>query len=361
MKVFSKRRSTDPKLTDARKTFEWPEEFKGDNVMWKLPRNIQWNDNIIVKEDEWAIFMRDGKVLHVFDVPGRYAMTTQNVPVLATLGAKVTGIRQLGEIYWVQKREIRGRYGTPQPLVFRDSEFGMVRIRAFGHFAFRVEDPTLLITEFVGTKGYTTSADILDWLRGELVKALNDVLGELKEKKNLSIVDIPAYLEEIEQMVLAAVNSDTTRYGLRITKIADLNLNLPEEVEEAIDKRGAISALGVNYMQYQVGHAVEGIGKGAEEGGGGDMGNFIGMGAGIGAGFAVGQVIAGSVNAASGAGAPQVKTCPKCGRANPMGANFCMNCGSPLGAGALKNCIHCGAQIPAGAVFCPKCGKKQGE
>ena len=360
MKIFSKKGKTAEDLSDARKTFQWAEEYKGENVVWKLPRNVQWNDNIIVKEDEWAVFFRDGKAMHVFQVPGRFALTTQNVPYLATLATKVTGVRQLGEIFWVQKRELRGKYGTLEPFAFRDSDFGVVRIRAFGQFAYKIEDPGLLITQFAGTMGYTRSSEIINWIKGEFIKGLNDVLGELKTKKGMSILDMPAYLQEMEQLVLASVKSDTIRYGIRITKVSDINLNLPKEVEEAIDKRSSMAALGVNYMQYQTGKAIEGVGEGAAKGGG-EGGNFTGMGAGMGAGYAMGQTMISGMDPSSAQNQPAPPAgggvrCPKCGYMNAQNAKFCMNCGAHLNI--PHKCPNCGAEVPVGAKFCPACGAK---
>lgn len=364
MKIFQKRGKTAEDLSDARKTFSWLDEFKGDNVIWKLPRNVQWNDNVVVREDEWGVFFRDGKALHVFEGAGRFALTTQNVPALSTLSTKLTGVRQIGEFYWVQRREIRGKYGTLEPLVFRDSEFGLVRIRAFGQFAYKVKDPLMLITEFVGTKGYTSSIEILNWIKGEFIKGLNDVIGELKMRKKMSIVDMPAYLQEIEQLVLSAVNSDTVRYGLRITKVSDINLNLPDEVEKAIDKRASMGALGVNYMQYQTGKAIEGVGEGAAKGSG-EGSNFAGMGAGIGAGYAMGQAMVSGMNANLQGSQPDTTPptsggtviCPNCGYTNPPGARFCMNCGTKLET-PTKKCPNCGTEVPINAKFCPNCGTK---
>ena len=153
----------------ARKTFAWDDSVKGENVMYRYPRNIQWNDNVVVREDEYCVFFRDGKAMHVFDRPGRFAMTTTNVPVLGTLGAAVTGVRQLGEVFFIQRRELRGKFGTPEPLAFRDTDFGLVRIRCFGQFAYKIEDPMVFISQFVGTEGMSESAKVIDWLkaRGE--------------------------------------------------------------------------------------------------------------------------------------------------------------------------------------------------
>ena len=234
----------------ARKTFYWDDSVKVDKLMYRIPQNIYWNDNVIVREDEWVVFLRDGKVLVVFNRPGRYAVTTQNVPVLAKLGSAITGIKQLGEIYYVQRREMRGQFGTAEPLVFRDSEFGLVRLRMFGDFSYKVVDPILFITQFIGTQEISSTEEVIKWLRNQLVMSTNDALGELKRDQKLSIVDIPAYLEEFEQVLLARVADDTERYGLKVMKIVGLNISLPEEVQTAIDKKGAMSALGVDYIKY---------------------------------------------------------------------------------------------------------------
>ncbi len=351
---------------DARNTYFWVDQYKGNNVMWRLPHNIRWNDNVVVREDEWAVFFRDGKALHVFDRPGRYALTTENVPVLGTLVKKITGVQQIGEIYYLQRRELRGKFGTAEPLSFRDPDFGVVRIRAFGQFAYRVVEPMVFITEFVGTKGFTTSSEVEEWLKGQIVMDINDTVGELKLKHNMSILDLPAYLQEIEQMVLSKLKSDTSRYGLEVTKLAGLNLNLPEEVQEAIDKRGAMAALGVNYMQYQTGKAIEGIGVGASQGGGGS--GMAELGAGMGAGIAManamgqGMQTTGGMQQAAPPG-PQVsmKKCPNCGKMVPSDAQFCPYCGYKFEDKKTKKCVKCGREIPADAKFCPYCGAPQPE
>jgi membrane protease subunit (stomatin/prohibitin family) len=337
----------------ARKTFAWEDSAKGENVMYKYPRNIEWNDNVIVREDECAIFFRDGKAMHNFDHAGRYAMTTQTVPILGKLGAKLTGIKQLGEVYFVQKRELRGKFGTTEPLAFRDPDFGLVRIRAFGKFAYKVEDPMLFITKFVGTEGVTSSDKVIDWLKDEIIQNLNDSLGELKQKKNMAVVDIPAYLNEMEQIVISKVGDDVKQYGLIITNLAGLNINLPPELQEAIDKRGAMGALRVNYMQYQTGKAIEGMGKGAEKGG--DASTFAGLGAGMGAGAGMGQAMSQGMQQQP----PQKKVkCQKCGAELPEGLKFCSECGAKIMKTGSVPCPKCGAEIQEGSKFCNGCGYK---
>ena len=351
---------------DARAGFYWVEDYKGDNLIWRLPRNIILNDNVLVREDEYGIFFRDGKALAVFDRPDRYALTTQNIPILKDIIGATMGNVQIGEFYWAQRREFRDRFGTSQPLAFRDSDFGVVQIRMFGQFAYKVSDPMLLITQFVGTKGLTKSEEVVEWLKGQIVMVLNDILGELKAKKQMGVLDMPAYLQEIEQMSLAKLTAETESYGLKIMKFSGLTISMPDEVQEAINKRGAMSALGVNYMQYQSGKAIENIGVGAAEGG--DGAGFAMMGAGMGAGFGMGNMMMQGMGGMGGAPAPfgqaqpqavsSARPCAKCGAAVPEGAKFCPSCGEKQVSGSF--CPECGAAVPAGAKFCPECGKKVG-
>ncbi len=367
MGVVDKLKGKNPSVVGG-DTFEWTN--KGEDVIYKVPKNIVWNDNIVVKEDEYAVFFRDGKALTVFDRPGRYALTTQNIATFGLAGKikELTGVIQIGEVYYVQRRELRGKFGTKEPIAFRDNDFGIVRVRVFGNFAYRVTDALLFITQFVGTESINSTVQILEWLRDQIVMVLNDILGELKAEKKMGIIDIPAYLQEIEQILLARVESDTQRYGLQITKLTGLNFNLPEQVQQAIDKRGELQALGVNYMQYQAGQAMV---KAAENPSGG--GNLASMGVGLGAGLGMGAGMTGAVQSGMqpqqpnpwGAQGPTTAAvpekekakCPKCGKSVEVGQKFCNNCGAKMVE--ETNCIKCGRPMVQGSKFCPECGSKQ--
>ena len=366
----------------ARNTYSWPDAYKGENVMYKLPTNVYWNDNIVVNEDEYAVFFRDGKAMHVLDHPGRFALTTQNVPILADLAAKITGIKQLGEVFYLQRRELRGKFGTPEPLTFKDNDFGLVRLRAFGNFAYKVVDPMLFITQFAGSRGWSNSNNVIDWLKTEIVQNLNDALGELKRDKNMALVEMPAYLNEIEQVVLSKVEEEAARYGLKITALAGVTITPPKEVQEAIDKRGAMNAMGVNYMQYQTGKAIEGIGEGAAKGGDAGATALAGLGAGAGVGLGMGGAMTQGMQQGNQQQEIKVKCqncgalvaqdakfckecgkeivsgdkikCPKCGDLNAPDAKFCDNCGTPM----KKTCGKCNAELAGDAKFCKNCGDK---
>jgi membrane protease subunit (stomatin/prohibitin family) len=247
---------------------------------------------------------------------------------------------------------MRGKFGTPEPLTFSDRDFGLVRLRVFGNLSFKIIDPIVFITQMVGTNQWTTPEPIVDWLRSELVVAVNDAMGELKRDRNMALVDMPAYLQEIQQMVVAKAETNVLRFGLKITSITGLTITPPEEVAAAIDKRSSMGALGVNYMQYQTGKAIEGVGEGAAKGG--DASSFAGLGAGMGAGYAMGGQMQQGMNQPGGP-PQQGVPCPKCNTNIPGQAKFCPNCGGPSPALGTP-CSKCGKPVPAGAKFCNECG-----
>jgi membrane protease subunit (stomatin/prohibitin family) len=371
--IFGNQKKEFKSANTARNTFYWPDNLKQSNIVWRLPSNVRWNDNIVVREDEFAVFLRDGKALCVFDRPDRYALTTENVPVLATMVRIITGVEQIGEIYWVQKREFRGTFGTSKSqdtkstdtLTYRDVDFGLVRLIATGQFAYKITEPMLFITQFIGTKGLQHSDEIINWLKDQIMMTLNSTLGKLKKDKQMGVLDMPAYLSEIEQICLSKLESETQQYGMQVTKFSGLAISLPEVVQKAIDQRSAMSALGVNYMQLQTGQAIGGIGEGAAKGGG-DASGFAGIGAGLGAGYAMSQAMTQSMNAPpspmikSSGTAVTTSTCQKCWYQINDTVKFCPKCGNSMTIfkeGEVA-CPFCKSRISSGVQFCPECGKK---
>src|SRR5437763_14290823 len=179
-------------------TIAWDDQFKRQNIMWKVPRNVRMNDNVVVREDEIAVFYRDGKVLAYLGRPDRYALTSQNAPILGRLIQALSGVVQQAEVYYLQKRIFDGKFGTQDAFLFQDPDFDMVQLRAFGDFRYRLKDPETFINQCVGTFGGATSAEVEDRIKGESVKQLNVTPGK-REATDLRVRDVAAGGHDIEQ------------------------------------------------------------------------------------------------------------------------------------------------------------------
>jgi membrane protease subunit (stomatin/prohibitin family) len=338
-------------------TIVWDDQFKQGKVLWKVPRNIRLNDNIVVREDETAVFYRDGKVLTYFDQPNRYALTDINAPVVGRLLKFFTGVVQEAEVFYIPKRYMDGKFGSTQPYQFTDPTFGIVNLRIFGEYRWKISSPELFINQFVGTFNAESSDDVEGRIKEQMVILVYNALGKMKQQ-GLKITDLAANLTTIEQMVLAQGTDNLGQYGMEINKISGLTISLPDEVQKAIDTRSEMQVLGVNYMQYQTGKAIDDAAKNPS----GGAGVFAGLGAGIGAGSAIGGQMA------QGMTQTQTRSCPNCASMIPLNVKFCPNCGAtltppqapsaPAPAGAAKFCPNCGNSVATGAKFCPSCGNQ---
>ena len=347
-------------------TINWEDQYKQDNVMWKVPRNIRLNDNIVVREDEMAVFYRDGKVLTYFDQPNRYALTDFNAPIVGNLLKFFTGVVQQAEVYYVQKRFMDGKFGSTQPYQFTDPTFGIVNLRIFGEYRWRVSSPENFINQFVGTFNAETSADVEDRLKEQLVIILYNALGKMKAQ-GLKVTDLAGNLTNIEQMVLSTAPDNVGQYGVEINKISGLTISLPDEVQKAIDTRSQMQVLGVNYLQYQAGQAMTDAAKNPSGVAGVSAGLGVGLGAGVGVGSAFGQAMMG------GMGQGSTRSCSNCGSIIPLNTAFCPNCGAAQAspqqqqaqqtqeqgqAAKPKFCPNCGNALTGQAKFCPNCCTK---
>jgi len=403
--VFGKKSNTDTTNTAnpgsggsvlGSTTIAWDDAQKVDNVMWKVPRLIRLNDNIVVREDEIAVFYRDGKVLTYFDQPNRYALTDFNAPVVGSLLKFFTGVQQQAEVYYLQKRFMDGKFGSTQPYQFTDVTFGIVNLRVYGEYRWRVSSPENFINQFVGTFSAETSADVESRLREQLLILVYNALGKMKSQ-GMKVTDLAGNLTNLEQVILATSPDNFGQYGVEINKISGLTISLPEEVQKAIDTRSQMSVLGVNYMQYQAGQAMT---DAASNPGGGAAATGVGLGAGVGLGYAVGGQFAqgmaggqqpmkncvncGSLIPAANAfcpvcGASQAQKpaqqqsqpspsqqspqgkqtfCAQCGNPLTPGQKFCSNCGTPVSQVQQdeKQCPKCNTTMKASAKFCPNCG-----
>lgn len=331
-------------------TIAWETQFKEGNSMWKVPRNIRLNDNIVVREDETAVFMRDGKILTIFDQPNRYALTDINAPIVGPLVKALSGVQQQAEVYYLQRRFMDGKFGGADPYQFTDPTFGVVNLRVFGEYRWKISNVENFIGQFIGTFNTETSDQVEDRLREQIVILVYNALGKMKEE-GLKITDLSANLTTIEQAVLATAPDHFRQFGVEIDKIQQLNITLPDEVQKAVDTRSEMSVLGVNYMQYQAGQAMTEAAKNPS----GVAGVGAGLGVGLGAGAGMGYAFS---NQMTGVQQPPGRSCPKCGTIVPQNTNFCPNCGANMqqSAVATEKCPKCGTQVKQGSKFCPNCG-----
>jgi len=354
---------------------EWREEM-GDEMVARFPNDeIKVGAQLTVRENQDAVFYRDGKAYDVFG-PGRHTLTTANFPLLkSVISTLLSGGESpfKAEVYFVNRKTFRNfKWGTAEPVPFRDAELGMVRLRAYGTYSMVVSDSRLFVNKIVGTQGLFTTNDITDYIRGVILSRFTDILGENMK----SIFDLVSIYDELGVAMKGRVVDDLAKYGLEVRDFFVNAITPPPEVEKAIDERAGMGAVGDmnKYMQYKTAKAIEEA-AGKE----GTMGEGMGLGMGIGAGMTMAQqmqmmgstqtMACPNCNTTIPANSrfcpscgqelkPQVKqqtvTCPACGKTVPL-AKFCGECGAALMA--TKKCPSCKKEIPAGAKFCPNCGK----
>ena len=307
-----------------------------------------------MRESQAAVFVFEGQVADVFG-PGRYSIDGGNTPILSKLGAWKYGFNSpfKSEVYFVNTKQFTDmKWGTANPIMLRDNDFGIVRLRAFGAYSMRVADPREFIKEVAGTNAHFQTEDIDTQLKRAIVSEFSDALGEMK----IPALDLAAQYKEMGEAIRGKINEDFRSYGLEVTKFYVENISLPEEVEKALDKRSSMGALGDanRYMQFQAADALRDAAQ--NEGGG------AGLGAGLGAGFAVGGQMAnafGNMGQQSGGqSSQQTIACPSCGKQNAAGTKFCGDCGAKMEAAKIP-CVKCGAELREGAKFCSECGASQ--
>ena len=368
---------------------EWTDD-SSDTLVHKYDMNgkdIMMGAQLTVRESQAAVFVDEGRLADVFG-PGRYELTTRNLPVMTSLRAWKFGFNSpfKSDVYFVSTRQFMDRkWGTANPVMMRDSELGMIRIRAFGSFAFRVKDPAAFMREVFGTSSLFTAEGVEGQIRSLAVSALSDAIAE----SGIPALDLAARYDELSRRALDTLAPRVAGLGLELCGFVIENISLPEEVEKAIDRRTSMGVAGDlnRYAQFQ---AAEAMREAASNPGG-----MAGMGVGMGAGAAVGQMFAQSLNGAAagvtggaagaagvagaaagaagvaGAGAAAgavagaaasgaAGVCAGCGAALPAGSRFCPACGAPCGQPAERFCPGCGRKAEPGAKFCAGCGQKLG-
>lgn len=336
---------------------EWTDNT-GDTMVHKYDMNgkeIMMGAQLTVRESQVAIFVNEGQLADVYE-PGRYELSTANMPVMTALKSWKFGFNSpfKSDVYFVNTRQFLDRkWGTSNPVMMRDSEFGMIRLRAFGIYSFRVTDPTVFLKEVFGTASLFTTEGVEGQIKRTLVSGLSDAIAESK----IPALDLAANYDELSAYALQSINPKINNLGLSLVSFVIENISLPEEVEKAMDKRTNMGVLGDmnRYAQYQAAEAMR-------EAANNPAGGMAGMGVGMGAGAAMGQLFTQAMAQNQQPAAPvqqfqaQQTTCVSCGHAIQAGAKFCPECGANQ-QGAT--CVNCHAKLQPGTKFCPECGTRQ--
>jgi membrane protease subunit (stomatin/prohibitin family) len=261
---------------------DWTDS-SNDTIIYKFPRfqnEIKMGAKLTVRESQVAVFMNEGQIADVYQ-PGMYELSTQNMPILSTLKGWKYGFNSpfKVDVFFVSTKQFTNqKWGTKNPIMLRDAEFGPIRLRAFGSYAFKVSDAAVFLKEIAATDTQFTVEEINEQLRNIAVSRGMDALAESK----IPVLDISSNTDEVSKVITDKIKPEFTEIGLSLTKFLIENVSLPPEVEAALDKRssmGIIGNLGA-YTQFQAANAMEDAAKNPN---GGLMG--AGMGAGMGFGM----------------------------------------------------------------------------
>lgn len=296
---------------------EWTDDGTG-TLVWRFPvraNEIKNGAKLIVREGQSAIFVNEGKLADVFG-PGTYTLTTQNLPILATLKGWKYGFNSpfKAEVYFVATTTITDlKWGTQNPIMLRDPEIGPVRLRAFGVFALRVSEPAKFLRTLVGADGRFEVEEITGQIKRSLVARFTNALGQAK----IPALDLAGNYDEIAKKILPVIQADFEEMGIAITRFLIENISLPPEVERILDKRSEMGLIGNigQYAAYQAATAIPDAAKTSN--------SFAGAGMGLAAGLAMGGQMAGTMgnvfNQAQNQGvSPQVGQPAGGGSANNM-------------------------------------------
>lgn len=335
---------------------EWFDET-GRQLVQRLPQEgsgeIKWGAQLTVRESQAAIFFYQGKAVGVFG-PGRHTLKTANIPILTKIASIPWALNSplRAEVYFVNLKVFTNlKWGTRDPVAYKDAELGLVRLRAFGVFNIQVVQPALFINRLVGTQGIYTTEAVEEYLNLVIVSRFNDYMGQSLD----TLLNLPAKYDELSQGLNRRLEEDLTHFGIRLTHLYINAITPPSEVQQAIDDR---SRLGVfkdmeTLMQMKAAMAME---KSAQ----GESGASAGMGTGLGlmlpAMFA--RYFAPSGSAAPPAGSAETTACTECRSAAPADAKFCPQCGHQLVV--FTRCGSCGKNLAPNSKFCPRCGQAAG-
>ncbi len=342
---------------------EWLDET-GKELVHRIPEQgsgeIKWGAQLVVREYQAAVFFYKGRALDAIG-PGRHTLKTGNIPVLNKLLAIPWAMNNplRTEVYFVNMNLFTDlKWGTRDPVAFKDSELGLVRLRAFGVFNMRVLQPVLFVNTVVGAQGAYSTGDIEEYLGRVIVSRLNDVLGE----KIDTMLNLPKLYDEMSEELVKRLATDFNHLGLGLTQLYINSITPPLEVQQAIDDRSKLNALDDmnKFIKLKAAASLENMSRQAEgrsgtTGPSDNMTSTMGAGMGLGMGFMMPSMFAQLFkDPAKPEFLTQALVCPDCKNPILPDAKFCPSCGHQLMV--VQQCGACGENLPPTAKFCPQCG-----
>lgn len=341
---------------------EWTDDA-ADTMVYRFPvenKEINMGAQLTVRESQMAVFVNEGQIADVF-LPGRYQLSTQNMPVLTKLKSWKYGFNSpfKAEVYFVNTKQFTDqKWGTSNPVMMRDAEFGMIRLRAYGIYSFKVSDPAVFLKEVFGTNQKFDTESITGQLKRSIISGITDLLGEAK----IPALDLAMNYNELSRQALIKLQPRFQEFGFKLNSFYFENISLPEEVEKVLDRRTSMGVIG-NMQQYAQYQAAEAIRDAAQNEGGGLAGAGVGLGAGASLGHMMGEAfktMGGQGQTTQQPAAASGIVCGECGVYVPAGSKFCPGCGKPA-APPMQKCIKCGSELEIGMKFCPECGTSQSQ
>lgn len=346
-------------------------DYAASEMVRRIPdegsADIKMGAQLVVQSSQRALFFRDGKYMDQFG-PGRHVLSTMNLPILTRLLALPYGFTSpfRAAVYFINQKVFSDlKWGTKNPVIFRDRELGVVRLRGYGRFNLRVSEPALFLNTVVGARSGFDVGEIEEYFRDVIVARLNDLLGEQVQ----CLYDLPALYNELGAAARLRLQDDFRRYGCELVEFYVNSITPPEAVQEMIDERSGLKAVGDldDFVRFEAARAVGGHAGPGGSTAGATMEAGVGAGLGLalvpnllqGAFASAGRAQPSSDVRSSGAAAPAgTFPCAHCQAPLPAQARFCSMCGEEQKAKpeGESHCSDCRVAVPAGARFCPSCG-----
>jgi len=328
---------------------EWFDET-GKEIVHRIPEKgsgeIKYGAQLVVRESQAAVFFYNGKAYDAF-LPGRHTLTTANFPILTKVLSLPWGLTSplRAEVYFVNMKVFPNlKWGTRDPVAFKDSKLGLIRLRAFGVFNVRIIQPVLFVNTLVGTQGIFSTEEIEEYLSRVIVSRFNDFLGDHLD----TLLNLPGQYDKLSAGLIERLQNDFSRYGIGLYNLYIVSITPPPEVQKAIDDK---SRLGIfddlnRLLQMKAAMAVEKASESQAE---------AGAGMGMGVGLMMPAMFAEFLKNSHSLQSQEIFKCPDCHHPVPKEAKFCPDCGHQLLV--FQQCSQCGKNLSPQAKFCTHCGQ----